>query len=170
MSGRRLTTAATLAGLVVIVVGMAVWGIKAATAPIKDTSTASKDPSCAASDQAEQQYVRRGQVTVSVYNTGKRAGRARVTLDKLESAGFKAGAIGNADANDNVVLAEVRTTEQDDKAALLVARALGRNVKVVVTDQDYGPGVDVFIGDRFNRLAKKAPVRLALDTPKSSCN
>ncbi|MGO4255160.1 LytR C-terminal domain-containing protein [Marmoricola sp. RAF53] len=171
MTGRRLTTALTMVGLVAIVCLMAVWGIHAATAPIKDSgsSSSSNEPTCAPEDQTVQEFVRRGQVTVSVYNTGKRAGRAGKTLDLLENAGFEAGAIGNADADDNVPRAEVRTTKQNDKAAQLVALALGKNTRVVVVTDDYGPGVDVFIGDRFGGLDPKAPRRVALTEPRTTC-
>ncbi len=171
MIARRLTTTITMVALVAVVCLMAVWGMKAVTAPIEDTkgSTSSQDPGCAPEDQTVVESVRRGQVTVSVYNTGKRSGRAGFTLDLLEAAGFKAGAIGNAEADDDVVRAEVRTTKQDDKSAKLVALALGKNTKVVVTDEDYGPGVDVFIGDKFGGLDPKAPRRLALDESKTVC-
>lgn len=171
MIGRRLTTALIMVGLVAIVFVMALWGIHAATAPIKSTSTpsASKGPTCAAADQTVQHFVRRPQVTVSVYNTGKRGGRAGATLNMLENAGFQAGAIGNGAAGDQVVRAEVRTTQQNDKNAQLVALALGKNTKVVVTDQDLGPGVDVFIGDRFGGLDPNAPRKIALDQPRTTC-
>jgi hypothetical protein len=171
VTGRHLTTALTLVGLVALVCIMAVWGINAATAPLKsaDSPKASAGPGCAPKDQVVQEFVRRGQVTVSVYNTGKRAGRAGNTLNLLENSGFRAGAIGNAATGDTVPRAEVRTTTQDDKAAELVALALGKNTKVVVTDEAYGPGVDVFIGDRFKGLDPKAPRRIALSEARTTC-
>lgn len=170
---RHLTTGLTLAVGVAVVCLMAVWGFNAATAPLQDSSGTTKsstDPTCEPEAEPVAEFVRRGQVTVSVYNTGKRSGRARSTLDLLENAGFKPGAIGNGTEADQVVRAEVRTTKPDDKAAELVALSLGKDTKVVVTDEGYGPGVDVFIGDKFGGLDKAAPRRIELPTAAATCD
>jgi len=171
MTARRLTTGATLAGLVVVLCVMAVWGYHAATAPVSDngpTST-SKTPTCSPDQQTVSQYLRRSEVTVSVYNAGRRAGRAQETMDLLERAGFKVGAVGNAPEGVKVQRAAVYTTKADDPAAELVARALGGSTEVVHGDEDLGPGVDVMIGDKFTRLDPTAPRRLKLADPEVSC-
>lgn len=168
-SGRGVVSAASLLGAVVAVVVMAIWGVNALTAPIEDDEPAASSTTCAPEDQQIEQFVRRAQVTVSVYNTGKRSGRARAALEMLETAGFRPGEIGNGAKGDRVVRAEVRTTDPEDPAAKLVALALGKNAAVVRTDEDYGPGIDVFIGDRFGGLDKRAPKRLALPEPKVTC-
>ena len=167
---RRLASAAALVAGVVAVVVMALWGLDAVTAPFgdDDPATASSGPDCPPEDQVITEYVRRSEVTVSVYNTGKRKGHAGETLNKLENAGFQPGAIGDADDGDRVRRAEVRTTREDNAGARLVAKALGPNVPVVVVDDDYGPGVDVFIGDKFTHLVN-APKREKLSTPVTSC-
>lgn len=168
-----MTTAVVMTGSVAVVAVMAIWGIRAATAPIKTDSappaSASTGPTCSPADQTVSRYVRRADVTVSVYNAGKRSGRAQATLDLLQQAGFKPGAIGNAVAGTVVPRAEVRTTAQGDVSARLVAEALGPNTKVVVVTDTYGPGVDVFIGDRFNRLDRNAPAKIKLPTPIVTC-
>jgi len=172
MSARALTTGATLlvaAGLLVI---MAVWGYRAATSPIPgDDTSASSGPTCPTEDQKVTKYVHRGEVTVSVYNAGKRSGTAQATADLLEAAGFKPGEVGNAPEGLDVRVATVYTTEGDDPDARLVALALGQNAQVVRTDEEYGPGVDVVVGNKFAlRLDDSAPHRLALPEPVTTCD
>ena len=170
MTGRRLVTAATLVGLVVVVCVMAVWGYHAVTAPIAgSSSTPSSTTTCAPDDQTVQKYVRRSDVTVSVYNAGNQAGRAQQTLDLLEHAGFKAGAVGNAPDGVKVPRAAVYSTKTDDPAAELVAKALGRKTQVVHSDEELGPGVDVIIGDRFKGLDTHAPTKLELPKAETTC-
>lgn len=171
MISRTVTTAVSLVVATVVLCVMAVWGYHAATAPVPgDDTTASSGPTCPEEDQKVRKYVRRGEVTVSVYNSGKRSGRAQDTMDLLEAAGFKPGEVGNAPDGVEVARAVVYTTEGDDPAAQLVAQALGRNTAVERTDEELGPGIDVVIGDKFNRLDGKAPRRLELPDPEVSCD
>jgi hypothetical protein len=171
MSARALTTGATLLVAAVLLVVMAVWGYHAATSPISSAKTGSSSGStCPPEDQKVTKYVRRGEVTVSVWNAGKRSGTAQATADLLESAGFKPGAVGNAPAGLTVKGVAVYTTKGDDPDARLVALALGQNAQVVRTDEDYGPGVDVVLGNRFKvRLDPAAPHRVALPQPVTTC-
>jgi hypothetical protein len=170
MTGRRLTTGATLVVGVVVLCVMAVWGFHSATAPIDSLGgSKSTGPGCDPADQKITEFVRRGDVTVSVYNSGKVGGRAQATMDLLEHAGFKPGAVGNAPPGLKVARANVYTTNADDPGAELLAEALGKNTEVVHTDEEYGPGVDVVIGDRFKRLDPAAPKRIKLDTPRTTC-
>jgi hypothetical protein len=152
---------------------MAVWGYRAATAPIEDdgaATSADDGPTCAAEDQTVVKFVRRSEVTVSVFNAGERSGRAQATMDLLEKAGFKAGEVGNAPDGIEVDRAVVYSTKDDDPAAELVAKAFGRKTKVVHSDEELGPGVDVVIGDRFKQLKASAPNRLELPQPETSCD
>lgn len=172
---RRFSSPITLVVTSVVVVVMAVWGVNALTAPIKDDPVAAPvakaEPSCGAGEKATVvKSLKRSAVQVSVYNTGKRVGRAQDTIELLEQAGFGAGAIGNGDPDDKVARAEVRTTRSGDQAAELVALALGKGAKVVVVDEAYGPGVDVFIGDKFHKLDKAAPKSIKLAEPKVTCS
>ncbi len=171
MTARALTTGATLVVAAVLLVIMAVWGIKAATSPLPGDKTSSSGATCAPQDQTVTKYVRRADVTVSVYNAGKRSGSAQATADLLEAAGFKPGEVGNAPAGITVKRAAVYTTEGDDPAAQLVARSLGHNTQVIRTDEEYGPGVDVFVGDKFKQqLDPTAPRRLPLPAPVTGCS
>jgi hypothetical protein len=173
MTTRRLITGATLVGLVVIVCIMAVWGFRAATAPIEDddvTSATDDGPTCAPEDQTVTEFVRRGEVTVSVYNAGAKSGRAQETMDQLEQAGFKPGEVGNAPEGVTVERATVYTTKDDDPGAELVAKALGKKAQVVRGEDDLGPGVDVMIGPRFKRLDATAPSKIELPKPEVTCS
>jgi hypothetical protein len=176
-SSRRAVSAISLAVTAAVVVVMAVWGYHAMTAPIADdttTTAATNEPKSCSGGQVATivEFVRRGEVVVSVYNAGKKVGRARSTLDKLEAAGFQPGAIGNAPDGTTVTRAEVHAKAADATAARLVAAALGKNTAVVVAGagEDLGPGVNVFIGDRFKRLDPSAPVRLRLPKPRVECS
>lgn len=150
----RYTAPLSLAGGVLAVLVMALWGMNALTAPFGDDEDTSSSATCGTTTH---HTLKRSDVTVSVYNAGKRQGRAGATLDLLEEAGFNPGAVGNAPQGTEVRVAVVRTTRAVHPDATLVARALGANVPVVVTDVDLGPGVDVMIGDKFTRLNPKAP-------------
>lgn len=171
MIDRRIVTVLSMAVAAVAVVVMAVWGVNALTAPLEEDepTSATDDPGCPPEDQQIKEFIRRGEVTVSVYNTGKRSGRAQDTLEMLEEAGFKPGEIGNGGEGDKVRRAEVRTTVADDPKAQLVALALGKNAEVVVTEEALGPGVDVFIGDKFGGLDPNAAKRIKLAEPVTTC-
>jgi hypothetical protein len=172
MTARHLTTGATLVAASVLLVIMGVWGFNAMTAPVEgdgSTSTASDGPTCAPQDQQVTKAVRRGDVTVSVYNAGTKAGLAQETMDLLEQAGFKAGEVNNAPDGVDVDKAAVYTTDSDDPEAKLVALALGKKTPIVRSDDELGPGVDVVVGNRFKRLDPTAPKRLELDQPDITC-
>jgi hypothetical protein len=171
MSRRGAVTALTLVCLMGVLVVMAVWGVKAATAPIPgDSAPATTGPSCPSEDQKVTKYVRRGDVTVSVYNSGEQSGRAQSTMELLEKAGFKVGEVKNAPDGIEADRAAVYSTKADDPAAELVARVLGKATQVVHSDEQLGPGVDVVIGDRFKRLDPAAPTRLPLPKPVVTCD
>lgn len=170
MTRRRLTTAATLLVLLAVLVGMAVWGYHAATTPIEGLGSTTSTPTCTPTDQKASRFLHRAEVTVSVFNSGKRSGRAQATMSLLEHAGFKPGQVGNAPDGVQADRAAVYTTEADDPAAELVAKALGKATQVVHSDQEMGPGVDVVIGDRFKQLDPKAPTKIELPKSKTACD
>jgi hypothetical protein len=171
MTRRHLTTGVTLVVLVGILCVMAIWGYKSATAPVESSGTPSSTatPTCDPQQQQVSRFLRRNEVTVSVWNSGKKSGRARDTLDLLERAGFKPGQVGNAPDGVSSDRAVVYSTKTDDPAAELVARAFGKATQVVHSDEEMGPGVDVVIGDKFKRLDPKAPKRLKLPKPEVTC-
>lgn len=168
-SQKRISTL-TLVTVTIVLVVMAIWGFNAATAPFSDSGSSGDGLGCAPEEQSVIRVIRRGEVTVSVYNAGKRSGRAQDTLDQLELAGFRPGAVGNAPDGIDVARAEVRTTRENDPAAKLVAAAFGKNTKIVVVDEGYGPGVDVFVGDAFTTLKTSAPTKITLPRPETTCS
>jgi hypothetical protein len=167
VTGRRLTTAVTLAVLVVVLAAMAVIGFQQLTAPLPDAPAAQE--TCSGAEKEVQKFVRRNEVQVSVFNAGSREGLAGSTLERVEEAGFRAGNSGNAPDGAKVRRAVVWTTEQADRSAQLVALAFGPRTRVRVTEQDLGPGVDVLVGDRFRRLDPKAPRRVKLPEAVENC-
>lgn len=168
LAARRLTTGATMAVLVLVLCGMAVWGWRHATAPLDSSPTASSQ-SCSPSEITTISFVRPADVQVSVYNAGHESGLAGRTMTRLERRGFRPGEVGNAPASMRVKRAVVHTTRKDDPAAELVARQLGKHTRVVVTGRANGPGVDVFVGNRFRGLARHAPDKVRLPKPKHEC-
>ncbi len=167
MTGRRITTAVTLTVLCVLLVAMAVVGFKAVTAPVPGFEAGEEE--CSAVEKDVKKFVTRREVQVSVFNASDRSGLAGRTLDRLVERGFKPGNPGNAPDGVKVRRAVVWTTDEDDSSALLVARNLGSGVRVIVTEQDLGPGIDVLIGNKFKRLPKKAPRRVPLPAPVETC-
>lgn len=156
MGRRHLTTAITLVVLVAILVLGGLVGAKTLFAPVPGTGEAAATPSptCAAKTVKKGQRIRSSQVQVSVFNGGSRSGLADMTLQALEKRGFTAGTASNAPSDVKVRRVQVRTTEKNDMAALLVARQFGRTTKVVVSGTDLGPGIDVIVGDKFGKLAR----------------
>lgn len=167
MSGRRLTTAVTLVVLMVVLAAMAVYGFRELTAPLPGTPSANE--TCSAAEKQVQEFIGRGEVQVSVFNAGTKEGLAGTTLQKVEEAGFRAGNAGNAPKTAKVPRAVVWTSEADDPAATLVAKAFGRRTQVQVTKTDLGPGIDVLVGNRFKGLDPKAPKRIRLPAPVETC-
>ncbi|HEU4566756.1 MAG TPA: LytR C-terminal domain-containing protein [Marmoricola sp.] len=168
MTGRHLTTGVTLVVLLGVLAGMAVWGWRHVTAPIEAQQAGSQE-SCSPAEITRTRFVRPGDVQVSVYNAGHRSGLAGRTMTHLEARGFRPGEVGNARKSMHVRRAVVHTTKKDDAAAKLVARTLGRHVRVVVTKTAGGPGVDVFVGNRFRKLAPHAPRKMKLPKPVTRC-
>ncbi|KQT90677.1 hypothetical protein ASG49_13015 [Marmoricola sp. Leaf446] len=167
MDRRHITTAATLVVLLLVLAGMAVFGVRALTAPLPDRSAGG--PACSSAERQVQEFVTRRDVQVSVYNAGSISGRAGTVLETLEEAGFRGGNAGNAPADVRVQRAVVWTTEADDSAAELVAASLGPRTRVEVVPEDLGPGVDVLVGDRQISVSPDAPRRVRLPQPVEKC-
>ena len=168
MVGRKVTTTVTLLVLVAVLGVMAVIGYRSATTPLPGLG-GKEDPSCAPAEKNVKRTVSRGEVQVSVFNASGRGGLAGSTLDKIEAAGFKAGNAGNAPKGARVRTAVVWTTKENDTSAKLVALAFGKATKVVVTESDLGPGIDVLVGNRYRGLDRKAPRKINLPAAVESC-
>jgi hypothetical protein len=164
MQRRHLTTAVTLLVLVAILVFGVFLGVKSLFAPLPGTgadASATASPTCAPTDIKRGQRIRSTQVQISVFNGGTRSGLADSTMAMLRARGFTSGSVGNAPSDVSVKRVRVFTTEQNDMAARLVARQFGRATKVTVTATDLGPGIDVVVGNGFNKLSKARRVIVA---------
>lgn len=169
----RVLSSVALGVTAVILVVMAIWGFNAATAPISDDTTATNAVSVEACAPGEVEtfvdFLYRDEVTVSVYNAGKRKGRAVATMDMLEREKFRPGEEANAPAGTSVEFVEIHAREADTIAARLVALVFGKEARIVIdSGADLGPGVNVYIGDKFKKL-KVAPGRYKYPEPKRVC-
>jgi hypothetical protein len=160
---RHITSAITLLVLVALLVVGVMVGVKALFAPLpKDPDAAgTPSPTCSEKVVKKGQRLRSTQVVVSVYNGGTRAGLADTTMQALANRGFKQGEVGNAPAATRVNNVRVYASARNDQAANLVARQFGRATKITVSDIDLGPGVDVVVGNGFDKLAKARRVIVA---------
>ncbi|MGN6574060.1 MAG: LytR C-terminal domain-containing protein [Nocardioides sp.] len=159
MTRRHLTTAVTLAVLMVILVIAAVVGFNALFAPLPgsdEPTAAAPSPSCTASPVKGR--LRTKDVAVNVFNAGTRAGLAGSTFDALRARGFKGGEIGNAPSA-KVRRAQVWIVEGEEDAGKLVARQLVKKAKphLVSADEDHADGVYLVVGNGFRKLVRGAP-------------
>jgi hypothetical protein len=155
-------TAATLAGLGLLLVVAAAWGWSAVTAPFPQQA----DPPVCVDQQVQAgDRVFRDQVTVSVLNASRRAGLAGATSAQLEERGFHPGSTGNAPDEVKVARAQIWATDASNPAVRLVRKQL-HGARVVRPPQgaDVPPGVALVLGDRFRGLTKgRAAVRAGGD-------
>jgi hypothetical protein len=163
---RTVTTAVTLVVLLLILAAGVLVGVRALLAPVGQH--ASPTPDCSTTSLLKGQRVRAGQVEVSVFNAGSRAGLADLTMSRLVARGFSQGDVGNAPSGAKVRTVQVWSTRANDASARLVARQFGPAVRVRRVNRDLGAGVDVVVGDGFRSLAK-APRALVVRHSQSAC-
>jgi hypothetical protein len=164
--GQHVRTAATLLVLLGILAAGALVGVKFLLSPTSDAATGPSQQ-CVTTSVKKGQRVAAGQVQVSVFNAGTRSGLADQTLSALTRRGFKKGEAGNAPSTSRVKVAQVWTTRRPDPAARLVARQFGPATTVRIVKVNLGPGVDVVVGDGFQRLGKAKRVVVATTTSKA---
>lgn len=164
---RGLVTAITLVVCLAILLLMAIFGMKGLTAPFgnKESSTST----CPPEDLVRTTHVARDEVQVSVYNAGGAKGVAGRTLARLERAGFRPGEVGNAPEGQTVDGDVIYTTEEDDVEAQLLSLYLGK-IPVEVVEEEYGPGLDLFVGPGNRKFTPKAPKKIALPEPIERCD
>lgn len=163
-----MTSALTLAVAAVVLLGMGWIGISKTTEPLPTFDSGDSTP-CSADEISTKVAVSRKEVVVSVFNAGARKGFAGKTQDRLEKAGFRVGELGNAPDGMKFQYSVVMTTAKEKGPAKLVAAALGPRTKVQQATEEYGPGVDVFVGAKQRGLVDKAPRKIKLDTPEKTC-
>lgn len=146
----RLKSLVTLIVLGLLLVVGAVWGWSSLTEPFPERAA---PPVCVDRTFAAGEPVRRGDVTVSVWNAGTRNGLAGLTMELLVDAGFAEGKEGNAPKRTDVARAEIWTDQGAQHPAVqLVASHLG-DAEVVRRDEG-AAGILVVVGDEFHGLTK----------------
>jgi hypothetical protein len=143
-------SAITMVVLLALLVAGAAWGFNQAFAPFPGKVDS---PLCVPKRVAKGTRVFPADVTVSVYNAGTREGLAGRVMQELTDAGFHEGLDANAKRGVEVGTAQVWTTDPGNPAVLLVAGRLGPHTRVV-RKAGPGPGVSVFVGDRFRKVVK----------------
>ena len=166
MSVTKARTAGTLVALGVILVLMLVLGWHSVSAPFPKLG--GNDTAVQCQTVQKKKRVFRREITVSVYNATKRKGLADTTMNGLEKRDFRPGTVGNAPVG-SVSYVEVRSTVKDDPAALLVSRQFKPVAKVMLSEDELGPGIDVVLGKKFKKLHVPSPKSLKLAKPKNTC-
>ena len=146
----HLRSAATLIGLVVLMLAGVAWAWSAVTEPFPERETAAV---CADQVIAAGEKVYPDQVTVSVLNAGGSEGLADRTMTELVEAGLDRGEVGNAPADSEVNVAQIWAEDLGNPAVQLVKAFLGRSAKVVERDPPL-PGVNVVVGEEFTGATK----------------
>lgn len=158
-------TTITLLTLCVLLLVAGAWGWHAAMRPLpaKVDSLLCVDTAVEAGEDVYPQ-----QVTVSVYNAGRRDGLANRTMQLLLEQGFSRGNVGNVSSAE-VTRAEIWTTDPDSPAAQLVASHLGRKVDIQRRD-GAGAGITVVVGDDFRKLAAKGASFVTAEEATKICS
>ncbi|KRF16509.1 hypothetical protein ASG90_09450 [Nocardioides sp. Soil797] len=164
---RRQTSAVTLGVLALICVLMLIFGVTQTTKGFPKASFGDSDPACVEKTIPAGSKVRTGDITVSVYNAGKRSGLASKTMEQLIVHGFGAGDSGNA-RKAGVKRVEVRAANHD-AAARLVAAQFGAGTPIVTDKELLGVGIVVVVGDEFQSLVKKSPRKLKAGEDTAVC-
>lgn len=146
----RLRSALTIVVMCLMLLAGGAWALKVTKSPLPEPPKADtslcKDVTLKPGDKLTPDMV-----TVSVFNSGTRAGLAQRTLGLFTDQGFGAGKLGNA-KDAGVKKAEIWSENPDDPAVRLVASRLpGAEIN---EGPALGPGVVVLVGDKFSGLAK----------------
>lgn len=168
---RRVKSAATLGVLAMLCMIGLLLGVRAVTADLP-TDSLIKDPppACEARTIEKGGTVAATDILVSVYNAGSRAGLASKTMSQLQERGFATGESGNAPKGTPVRHAQVWTEDPTNPAALIVARQFGRETKVVKGKPVLGIGVVVVVGDTFDKLVDRAPLKVKTNRRVEICS
>ena len=163
---RSFRTAITMAVLVGVLVGLAYFGWRGLTRGwFTEDSQATANVPAQTCTTPPPVRVRSADVRVSVYNAGAPAGQAGAVMDALTGQGFREGEVADAPdglAVDGIVLSAGDT---DPGAVKLVQRQF-RDARVVRRGQTLGPGVNVLVGEDFDRLARRAPRTIEIARPQ----
>ncbi len=170
-----LKTPLTLAVLVAVLVGGSVVGWRLATeeVPSLRDSTASDGPTCDDQTFDSGSRLQSTAVTVNVFNDGTVSGLAGETLRALQDNGFIGGSATDSSVrmpnrNALVVAAEPRSAP-----VRLVKRQLRGRVAIreaaAEEDADIGTDVNIYVGNRFQGVARNARTSLKVRGQTTVC-
>jgi hypothetical protein len=160
----RLRSALTIVVMCALLFGGGAWAWKVLTKPLPEPPKADTSL-CDEVTLKPGERVTPDLVTVSVFNSGTRAGLAQRTLGLFTDQGFGAGKMGNA-KDAGVKKAEIWTDDPTDPAVQLVASRLpGVEIN---EGPALGPGVVVLVGDKFGGLTEGKP-GIAVSSDASIC-
>lgn len=104
--------------------------------------------------------------TVNVYNASHRIGMAGITGEVLGVRGFKVGEVGNYDAREISISAEIHYGKKGRNAAILVASYI-KDSKLVRDDR-LDNSVDVLVGQDFQEVLTNRDSKDELARPEPS--
>lgn len=106
-------------------------------------------------DKKNQPKITTKQVSVSIYNAGQSRGLATRTAAAMRDRGFVIAKVGNAADGISVAKWQVRAKTASPQAQLVAAQVKGAKIKTSKSHD--GSGVDLYVGDDFEKLTSGAP-------------
>jgi hypothetical protein len=163
---RRARTATTMLVLLVILVAAAYFGWLGLTRGwLGDQDSAAADGAARSCTTPPPVTVRSRNVRVSVYNAGAPSGQATEVMEALADQGFVRGEL--TDAPEPVAVQGIVLWPGDTQAgAVQLVQRQFADARVVERRRTLGPGVNVLVGDDFDRLARRAPRSLDIAVPR----
>lgn len=164
---RTARTATTMLVLIVILVAAAYFGWLGLTQGWlgDDGGTVSADDTGRICTTPPPATVRSGSVRVSVYNAGAPSGQASEVLEALTDQGFAEGELTDAPEPVEVEGIVLWPGDAEPDAVRLVRRQFD-DVRVAEHSRTLGPGVNVLVGEDFDRLARGAPRSIEVVAPR----
>ena len=151
--------------LVVIVMAAAYFGWLGLTQGWLDGDSASADDPAPTCTPPPPVTVRADSVRVSVYNAGAPSGQATEAMEALRDQGFRPGELTDAPERVEVEGIVLWPGDADPGDVRLVLRQFD-DARVAEHGRTLGPGVNVLVGEDFDRLARQAPRSIDVPAPR----
>lgn len=158
-------SALTLATLLVITLGAALWGWQALTKPFPESALL---VACENTTVSAGETLPREMVAVTVLNASGAGGLASKTMDALVERGFAKSATDDAPAGTDVTGIQIWSDDPKNPAVELVRRQF-RAARVVDHDHDGADGVVVVIGKNPTKLKANGPEEIKVVRNATVC-